>query len=166
MNTEPEYKRFQFTIADLLAVMVIVAVLGATSRVPASLFHAIPLFAVLYVVKYRILSLQVRPCVALLLYLVVVAVLLLYVYFGLIDVRETIAYGNPLSTWVGTPIMAFTVPTAFFLYDIFAKKQQSLGFYALRSLLEVALLVPSWALVWVSIEMSLGWLGVYDGLGR
>ena len=84
MDADPEYRRFQFTIADLLGVMVIVAVLGSLSTLPASLLHAIPLYAVLYAVKYRILSFQVRPWVALLLYSAVVLALLPYLYYRVI----------------------------------------------------------------------------------
>jgi len=73
MNAEPEYKPFQFRIADLLGLMVIVAVLATTSRLPVdaeleSIFHAILLIAVLYLGRFRILSLRVRPWIALLHY--------------------------------------------------------------------------------------------------
>jgi len=86
MNTEPEYMRFQFTIADLLGLMVIVAVLGATSRLPEdaelrAMFHGILLIAVLYLGRCRILSLQVRPWIALSLYSLLVAALLPYLYY-------------------------------------------------------------------------------------
>ena len=42
MIADSGYRPFQFGIADLLAVMVIVAVLGATSRLPVSLLQVIP----------------------------------------------------------------------------------------------------------------------------
>ena len=83
-----------------------------------SLFHAIPLFAVLYVVKFRILTLRVQPWLALLLYLIVVAALLPYLYCR-VDVIWVNGDFDKLANWIGVPLMAFTVPTAFFLYDIF-----------------------------------------------
>ena len=116
MGGDPEYRRFQFGIADLLAVITIIAVLGGLSRLPASLSHFIPLFAILYVVKYRILTLRVQPWLGLLLYFLVVAALLPYLYCRVLlpylyssVMRE---WDGPLAIWVGVPIAVFAVPTA------------------------------------------------------
>ena len=160
MNADPEYRRLQFTIADLLWAMVIVAILAGTSRLPAeSALHFIPSLAVLYVVKYRILALRVQPWLGLLLYFLVVAALVPSIYFRVIDVRN--AYHQaPLAAWIGLPIAAFTIPTVFFLYDVLAHKRPSLKFYVLRSLVEVVMLIPLWAVVWVCIESFLGWVWI------
>jgi hypothetical protein len=159
MIADSGYRPFQFSIADLLAVMVIVAVLGATSRLPVSLLHVIPLFAVLYLAKLRILWLRVRPWLALGLYLLALAALLPYLYHCTIDSWNS-PVCNALSNWVGGPIAAFTVPTAFFLYDVLAHKQPSLRFYAIRSLLEIVL-VPLWVFAWAWIELLiLGWVWI------
>src|SRR5271165_6463739 len=136
MNADPEYRPVQFTIADLLGLMVIVAVLGAASRFPVSLFHAIPLFAVVYLVKFRILTLRVHPWLGLLLYFATLAALLPYLYYCIIDVSDCQGC-DPLANWIGGPILAFTVPTAFFLYDTLAHKRPSLHSYAIRSLVEI-----------------------------
>jgi hypothetical protein len=160
MNGKPEYRRFQFGIADLLAVMVIVAVLGATSRLPVSLFHIIPLLAVLYVVRYRILTLRVRPWLALLLYFVVVVALLPYLYCCIYVPWHSYSEASPLAGWIGGPIDAFAIPTAFYFYDVLAHKLPSLKFYAVRSLLEIVILFPLWDFVWQVIELFLGWIWV------
>jgi len=156
MNADPEYRRFQFTIADLLGLMVIVAVLGGFSRLPSSLFHAIPLFAALYLAKYRILTLRVQPWLALVLYLAVVAALLPYLYWRILSLclydpvmREWREWDDPLAIWIGGPFAVFTVPTASFLFDTLMQKRPSAWFYALRSLVEVVILVPLWAIFWL-----------------
>jgi hypothetical protein len=148
---EPDYKRLQFTIADLLGVMVMVAVLGAASRLPGSPFRLIPLLAVLYVVKYRILALRVRPRLGLLLYFLVAAALL--PYYNYCDAIEfvRVAQGNLLLFWVNEFIEIFTVPTVFHLYDTLTHKSPSRKFYAIRSSVEIVVLVPLWELVWISI---------------
>ena len=82
MNAAPDYKRFQFRIADLLAVMTMVALLLGTSRLPVSVLRIISSLAVLYIVKYRILTLRVKPWLGLLLYFLIVAALLPYLAFS------------------------------------------------------------------------------------
>jgi hypothetical protein len=147
MSGARDYRRFQFRIADLLALMVMVAFLGATSRLPVSPFQIIPVFPVLYLVKFRILSLQVRPWLSLVLYLGAVAALLPYLYARSID-----CWNDPGVTaqaiWIGTPVYVFTVPTACFLYDVLVRKQRSWTFYTIRSLVEVLFLVPLWGVAW------------------
>jgi hypothetical protein len=44
MGGDPEYRRFQFSIADLLAVMTMAALLLGTSRLPSPKFYAIRSF--------------------------------------------------------------------------------------------------------------------------
>jgi len=157
MNAESEYRRLQFTIADLLAVMGIVAVLGAASRLPVSLFHALPVFAVLYVVKFRILTFRVQPWLALLLYLVVVAALLPYLYCRITDIWND----DKMAKSVGVPIIVFTVPTVSFLYDTLEHKLPSLKSYAIRSLIEIVVFVPVWNLAWTLIMLFvIGWIAM------
>jgi hypothetical protein len=155
MNTDPEYGPFQFGIADLLAVMTMVALLLGTSRLPPSFLHAIPMLAVLYVAKYRILTLRVRPRLALLLYFLVVAAL--WPYFQRCTYCLWPPGGNRLEKWIGGLMTAFTVPTAFFLRDVLFRKVPSWESYAARSLFETLILVPLWLVVWVFIEILIGW---------
>ena len=158
MNADRKYGRLQFTIADLLAVMVIVAALGATSRLPVSLLQVIPLLVVLYLAKLRILRLVVHPCWSLFLYSLVLAALLPYVYYRAVEHWGS-PHLDPLVNWVGVPVEAFTVPTVFFLYDILAHKQPSLTFYAIRSSLELLVLVPLWVFLWGWSEfLFFGWM--------
>jgi Ca2+/Na+ antiporter len=170
MNAAPDYKRFQFPIADLLGLMVIVALLATTSGPinplsPASellfMLRAILLIAVLYLGRFRILSLQARPWIALSLYLLLVAALVPYLYYCVFAVGSPNSPHpiNPLAQWIGIPITAYTVPTAFFLHDIFRHKRPSLKFYGIRSLLEIVIVIPLWAFVWWCIEfMCLNWI--------
>ncbi len=147
MNADPEYRGFQFTSADLLAIMVIVAVLGGFSRLPIpgeiATLGAVPPLVILYLAKLRIVRLCVRPLVAFLLYVAVVVALSLYLYFC-----TSISAMTPLSFSIFGPIAAFTVPTASFLYDVLAHKRPSAWFYVLRSLAEFVILVPIWLVVW------------------
>jgi hypothetical protein len=142
MDGDPEYRRLQFTIADLLAVMALVAVVGSLSTLPISPFHAIPMFAVLYVVKFRILTFRVQPWIALLLFFLVVVALLPYLYCRVTDVRYIFVGRSRVPEWIGLPLVAFAVPTTFFVRDVLGHKQLSLGFYILRSLVEIVLLIP------------------------
>ena len=146
-NADPEYRRFQFTIADILAIMVIVAVLGGFRRLPIpkeiATLAAVPPLVVLYLTKFRIARLCVRPLVAFLLYLAVVVALSSYLYYC-----TSISTMTPLAFSMFGPIAAFTVPTASFLYDVLAHKRPSAWFYVLRSLAEIVILVPIWLFVW------------------
>ena len=112
------------------------------------MLHIIPSLAVLYVVKYRILTLRVQPWLGLLLYFLVVAALLPYLYCCIFVPWDRVWGLNPMADWIGGPIAAFTVPTVFFLYDTLAHKRPSLEFYAIRSLVEIVVLVPLWDVVW------------------
>lgn len=152
----PEYRPFQFTIADLLALMVLAALLLGTCRFPASFSHVIPLLAVLYVVKYRIVTFHVQPWLALLLYLAASLALLLYHYFCIVDVWN---YGHhdTMARWVGVPIVIFTFPTASFLWDIF-RRAPSFSTYALRSVIEIVFIMPVWAVLWFFAMIIMAWL--------
>ncbi|MGO9115460.1 MAG: hypothetical protein ACLP9L_40130 [Thermoguttaceae bacterium] len=157
MIADSEYKRFQFQIADLLAASVIVAVVAAACRFPPSSFQAILLFVVLYVVKFRILTLRVQWWLALSLYVLLVAALLPYLYFHVDKWEGFSAQGK----WIGGPIAVFTVPTAFYLFDVFAHRVPSWKFYAARSLLEIVILFPAWGITWLFFELFvLRWCGM------
>ncbi len=147
MNADPEYRPFQFTIADLLGLMVIVAVLGSFSRLPVSVFHVVPLLAVLYLAKPRIQYLRVRPWTAFVLYFLVLAALLPYFYYRVTDGWDK-SLASPLKNWILGSIMVFTVPTVSFFYDTITRKRPSQRFYALRSLAEMVILIPLWAFLW------------------
>ena len=147
--------------------MVIVAVFGGFSRLPASPWHVVPLLGVLYVVKYRILALRVKPWLTLLLYLCVVLALLPYLYSrvavdtnqGLVDpLAYIIGAIDPLAVWMSRPIAVFTVPTVSFLYDVFSHRQPSWPLDVLRSLLEIVLVFPMWVFVWTFLELIISWL--------
>jgi len=154
MNAESESKRFQITIADLLGLMVIVAVLGSLSTLPISPPHAIPLLAALYVVKFRLLTLRVQPWIAILLFFLAVVALLPYLYCRVTDVRYIFVGRERVPEWIGLPIVVFTVPTAFFLHDALTHKQLSLRFYTLRSLVEIVILIPLWFYTFVFLALG------------
>jgi len=160
MNPDPEYRRFQFGIADLLGLMVMVALLLGTSRLPTlgkpSVPHALAMFAVVYAVKFRILSLRVRPWLAVLLYLAALLPLLPYLYRFVFEYRyirvsflesrdREFSYRLMYLTWL--PPAFFTIPTVFFLYDVLTHRRPSWKSYVKRSLFEIVVLVPSWLVV-------------------
>jgi hypothetical protein len=67
---------------------------------------------------------------------------------------------SDLANWVGYPVALLGVPAAFACYDALTLSRPHAGWYAARSLLEVAVLVPLWAVVWVFVEfLLLGWVG-------
>ena len=156
MTADAKYRRFQFTIADLLALTVMVAVLGAASRFRASPFHALPLLAVLYAVKYRIVTLGVRPWLGLSLYLALVVALLPYFWICVEDIGHSNDF-DKLIPWIGVPLMVFTIPTVFFLWDVF-RRRPSLANYVDRSLFEILGLIPLWSGVWAMIFLH--WSGI------
>ena len=59
-----------------------------------------------------------------------------------------------------SPILTFTVPTVSFFFDTLTRNRPSAWFYALRSLAEVVIFVPLWAVVWLSMEfLAWSWIG-------
>ena len=66
-----------------------------------------------------------------------------------------------MANWVGTPILFFFVPTASFCCDLVTASRLQPGWYAARSLFEVVVLVPVWAVCWGFCEFLLpGWFGL------
>ena len=149
-----DYRRLQFTIADLLAAMLIIALLLGVRAIP--LLIVISMFAALYGVKYRILMFRVRPWIALSLYVATAAAVLQYLYFCVLDSWDS-GDVDRWAKWVGMPIIVFTVPTAVFLYDNFCRP--SLATYLVRSIVEIVVLIPLWACLWFYAMLILGWFG-------
>ena len=154
------YLPFQFTIADLLWLAVLVALLGSVTAFPPLELSAIVL--VLYVVKGWITQLPVRPMWQILLYSSLVLALLLYLYYciwiwwNVIDLlpRES----SPLVDWIGMPIWLFLVPSVSFVYDVLRRRARSLQYYCLRSAIEIVVLLPLWTILWFAIQFfCFGW---------
>lgn len=159
-NVDLDYKSFQFRIADLLGLMAIVAGLGATSRGAASPLHIIPMLAVVYVVKFRILALNVQPWLAMLLYLLMAAAMLPYIYCCVLVPWQDCPPESAIVIWISAPISAFLAPSASFLYDVLSRRRPTLEFYAIRSLLETCVMLPILSFAWGMIALSLGWIWI------
>jgi hypothetical protein len=157
---DPEYRRFQFTIVDLLAVMAIVAFLGATTKLHSFPLQLISLLAVFYVVKFRLLTLRAEPWLTLLLHVILVAAVLPYLYYICdLAIWNDCDVVFPLVKWVGAPIMVFTIPTASFLWDVLYRRPSYFTF-AFRSILEIILLIPLWLFLWFWTMALWGWFDV------
>ena len=64
-----------------------------------------------------------------------------------------------IGIWVGEPIGALTVPCVSFLYDYFSG-QREIGRWYVRVPVEILILIPVWAFIWVQIMCwILGWVG-------
>jgi hypothetical protein len=123
-------------------------------------FFAVALLVLLCFLRFVIITRVRCPAEAITWYLLLLAALLPAVWLLVVvdwDNEAVAAIGN----WIGTPITLFVVPTAFAFYDAIAGVRLSAGWYAARSLVEVVVLVPVWAVLWVLVgEMFLlGWFG-------
>jgi hypothetical protein len=171
--TEQEYRPFQFGILDILAIMTIVAVLLSVARTPHSIFHCIAMLFALYMVKTRIMYLRVAPSLAISLYVIAVAALFPYLCFCIPDkwpdtatsplvdwlcrnkewwFDYTATYSR-LFSWIDRPIAIFTVPTASFLLDLIAGQPPRLRRVILRSIIEIAVIIPLWVLFCLVFEL-------------
>jgi hypothetical protein len=66
----------------------------------------------------------------------------------------------PIACWVGVPIALLFVPSVVFCADLLLRPALSPARYALRSALEIVVLVPLWSFLWGFVEfLILGWFG-------
>jgi hypothetical protein len=122
-------------------------------------FFAVAALALLYSLRYLILTRSRSLANALTWYLLLLSSLLPAVWLLVVFDWDNEAVAE-IANWVGTPIMLFFVPTAFLCYDAWKGTKPTAGGYIARSLLEVVVLIPAWALFWVFCEfLLLGWFG-------
>ena len=157
MIDAPEYQPFQFRIADLSGNNGDCCRPGSHKQAArVAVFTRFPYSPFSTWRNSGILRLRVRPWLALLLYLVVLLALLPYLYCRLNDCPPPTAFD--LGCWIDLPILAFTVPTAFFLYDILVRLP-ALKVYVIRSLLEITILIPVWFFLWTLLKfLYLSWI--------
>ena len=152
------YRPLQFGIRDMLALMLIVAILASSSQFPPSLLHAFLLIIALYLIKIRIAYLRTSPVVTILLYLITVIALLPYLYLCAPFDWDYVD-SSPLANWVGGPIAVFTVPMISFLYDICLQRHHRLWVWIVRSLIEIVVIIPIWVILWAQFELFvLNWI--------
>lgn len=66
----------------------------------------------------------------------------------------------PIANFVGTPMLLLTVPVASFLLDL-QEEHPAAGWKRLvRNGIEWFVAIPIWFFVWISVELSLGWLWI------
>jgi hypothetical protein len=152
-----EYRRFQFGISDLLALMTIVAILASMSQIPPSLFHIILMLIAIYLIKIRIVYFRTFPVIAIIIYFIMLAASLPYVYYCLP------IFWNPDDTtwqsfWIGRPIGMFLIPTISFLYDVHVQAHHKKLVWIKRSLIEILIIAPIWFIIWIFIQGFLHWL--------
>ena len=153
-----EYRPLQFGIRDMLALMLIVAVLASTSRFPPSMFHCLLMLIALYLIKIRIVYLRTFPIVATGLYFITVIALLPYLYFCTTFVWWDNEGSSPLANWIGGPIAAFTIPTIFSIHELCTQEHPRLWIWILRSVIEIVVFIPIWIVLWFCFKLSvLGW---------
>jgi hypothetical protein len=126
-------------------------------EMPLPFLFAVALLTVLYGLRYVIIAKAVSPADALAWYALLLASLLPGVWLLVAWDWDNRAVA-PIANWVGTPVMALFVPTAFLCFDVATATRPRPGWYAARSLLEVLVLTPAWVVCWAFIELGfLGW---------
>jgi hypothetical protein len=178
MDANSNNKRFQFQIIDLLAIMVVVAVLIGNSMLasyylppihelwPLHVHHpreeqnwigqggwafaryAVLLVAVAYIVKWFACTCCKRRWTAVHIFSFFIALSLPYIWFLCV-----IDWFNPflyrVSCWVGYPIAIWFVPLVSFVVDLyFWKKTKSLKYCLIRIGVEVFIVFPLWIYFW------------------
>lgn len=83
-----------------------------------------------------------------------------YIWFLLVlDWENEFIYR--ISCWVYDPIAVWAVPTTSFAWDVTGHAPRTLGVYCLRSVIEIALVMPIWLLVWTMYSFFFlggGWI--------
>ncbi len=152
------YRPFQIGISDILALMLIVAILASTSHIQPSLLHAFFMIIALYLIKIRIAYLRTYPVVAIMLYLITLFAISPYLYYCVIDDWDE-PFVLPQANWIGGPIAVFTIPTISFIYDLFMKQPPRLWVFIVRSVIEIVVIIPIWVILWVNFEFFvLDWI--------
>jgi hypothetical protein len=184
---DSQERPFQFRIVDLLALMALVAVLGAAIK---SSVHYLPpigempphlgdtregrnwigqggsafagysflLLGVAYGVKRLILTCCTRRLPAVLLFLLFVILSLPYIWL-LCEPDWFNPFIYRVSCWIGGPIAIWFVPTVSFVVDLcFWGTARPFNHYLIRSAVEVALAFPLWVVIWNLFSFwILGW---------
>ena len=122
----------------------------------ASLLNLALLLVVIYVVKLVIVAQWRKKNVAVVLYTVVIALSLAYIYV-LVEVDWRNTQVNPLWCWIGTSVALLFVPTASFALDVFSSARKGLLHLSVRTAIELFLLLPLWYLSCAWAAMYLGW---------
>ena len=186
MDVASEQRRIQFHIIDLLALIVVVAVLGAAIRLSACYLPSIndnppslerpqwqnwvgqgdgayvvnsfSLLIVVYIAKWIILDRCTRRLAAVELFAVLVALSLPYIWF-LCEADWTNPFVYRVSCWIGSPITIWFVPAVSLLVDLGSfGKTKSMKWYLIRTAIEVGLAFPVWAIGWAYFSsFILGW---------
>jgi hypothetical protein len=127
---------------------------------PAAAFgYAVAILAVLYASRSLIVRRASCPASALAWYVMLLAALLPAVWLLVVFDWDNQAV-SAVACWAGTPIALLSVPTLSFGFDLATGLRLRGGAYLARSLLEAAVLVPIWAVLWVYCEfLVLNWVG-------
>jgi hypothetical protein len=126
-----------------------------------ALFFAVALLILLCSLRFLIIANVRCPIDAFAWYLLLLASLLPTVWLLVVYDWDNEA-GSDIAIWVGTPVALLFVPTAFACYDLVTNTRLTAWPYIARSLIEVIILVPTWAYIWVVFFMFflLGWVGL------
>ena len=81
-----------------------------------------------------------------------------YIYLLLADWK--LWNSKPIMNWVGTPLMYLPIPIATSIIDIISKKKRTIRFLVVRSVIEVAIIIPLWYVITFFIFGSLGWFWI------
>jgi hypothetical protein len=127
---------------------------------PSNLVVSILFCLVLYFFKILITIKVENRAVAIALYLVVLTMGLAFLY--LVVVEWHTPYENAAFHWYGVPILFLAIPTTTFIYDLLRRKERTVRFLILRSVLEIFVIFPIWCLavlIFVFVIL-LGWVTI------
>jgi hypothetical protein len=128
--------------------------------VSAAYGSALLLLVAIYVGKRLITRLALTPSVGMAWYVLGVLGSLPYIWFLVVlDWQNVMVFRR--SCWVYYPIAIWFVPTLSFAWDVTHRIPCSFDAYLLRTIIEIALLVPLWLMFWLFTAFFMlggGWI--------
>lgn len=145
----------KLSIQHLLTGTAVVAIFLALSRLGNSGLQIVPVLCLLYVGKRTTVDFTQRHDLRLLSHILLCIASLPYLYLFATDAPSPSVHPN--ANWIGIPIITYTVPTVSLLIDLWLRNGYTdLLQYVLKSVFEILIIAPIWAVVWVFAEIE--WL--------
>ena len=121
--------------------------------------YAVGILVVLCVVRFLILRTAHPASYAVAWYCLALAVFVPAIWLLVVIDWDNEAVSK-VACWVGYPISLLVVPSVLFCVDLRLFPSLSAGVYAVRSVVEMVILVPTWLFLWIWVELLfLGWWG-------
>ncbi len=145
----------KLSIQHLMIGTAIVGIFLSLSRLGNSGLQIFPILCLLYVGKRITVNFTHRHDFRIVSHTLLCIASLPYLYLFATDSPSPSIHPN--ANWIGLPIITYTIPTVSLLIDIWIRDYyDELLPYILRSVFEILIIAPIWAVVWVFAEIE--WL--------